>query len=289
LLAALSCYNGESTPYSSSDRRGRAEEALNKVRTPWPVNSLVLPGVPNMPVQLLPFRKGALRMSSLLTGIGLFVVLMIAFAYVADAALTKDPPGKFDIDWALRLKRVGDNRPENTPWIKAVTLLGSRYMLAAVALAGTLWQVRRRRVWLAVAWVVIASGGYALNEGVKQLAQRPRPPLELREPGVTESSFSFPSGHAMGSFIGYGLLCYVLILQAKKRYQVIVPLVDLSIIVFAIGFSRIYLRVHWATDVIGGFLLGGAWLALTLGFLEAWRRGNGIMMEPTSATPAPAG
>jgi len=84
----------------------------------------------------------------------------------------------------------------------------------------------------------------------------------------------------MGSMIGYGLLCYVMILQAKNWFKVVVPIIDVTVLVIAIGFSRMYLRVHWATDVVGGLLLGGAWLALSLGFLEAWRRGKGIVMTP---------
>jgi membrane-associated phospholipid phosphatase len=239
-------------------------------------------------------RAGAMHVPSLLVGVGLFVALGVAFAFDADVALARDAPGDaefvighYDLYWIGRLKRAADAHPENTPWIRAVTHLGNRTTLMAVALLGCAWQFCKGRRWLAAAWVIIAASGALLNEAVKRLAQRPRP-SEIFEPIMNETSFSFPSGHAMGSLVGYGLIGYVMILQAKKWWQYVLPVIDVSVVVFAIGFSRMYLRVHWATDVVGGFLLGGAWLALSLGVLEAWRRGRGINIKPLPAA-APAG
>jgi membrane-associated phospholipid phosphatase len=230
-------------------------------------------------------RQGSFHIPSLLIGVGLATVLGIAFTFVADAALRSEEPGEFDKNLVIRLKRTADKHPDNTPWIKAVTYLGSRYVLAGIALAGTFWQFWRGRGWLAIAWFLIAAGGGLLNEGVKRMTARDRPPEFFRDAAVTEnlSSYSFPSGHATGSMIGFGLVCYVMVLQAKKPLHRILPFVDAAVIVAAVGFSRVYLRVHWATDVMGGLLLGGAWLALWLGILEAGRRGKGIVMESMPA------
>ena len=121
------------------------------------------------------------------------------------------------------------------------------------------------------------------------MAGRERPGEFFRDKIVTEglTSKSFPSGHAMGAMVGFGMIGYVMVMQAKRRLSMILTIVDVSVVVFAIGFSRIYLRVHWATDVIGGFLLGAAWLSLSLGILEAWRRGNGVAFEQKLAPITP--
>ena len=105
-----------------------------------------LPVASKIPERSAQARKGALYVTPLLLGTGLFVVLLVAFGFVANMALRTDfpgIPGEFDASWAFRMKRVGDHHPENTPWIKAVTHLGDKAVLALVALLGVGWQLWR--------------------------------------------------------------------------------------------------------------------------------------------------
>lgn len=100
-------------------------------------------------------------------------------------------------------------------------------------------------------------GSGALNKILKYIFQRQRPDLEhLAE--VT--GYSFPSGHSMVSFSFYGFMAYIIFLNIEKprlRYPIMAIFILLA---FCIGISRIYLGVHYASDVIGGFIGGGVWI-----------------------------
>jgi undecaprenyl-diphosphatase len=96
----------------------------------------------------------------------------------------------------------------------------------------------------------------------------------MRDPAVTETNESFPSGHAMGSLVGYGMLAYALFLDIRCRWCRAAILASVAMLVPAIGLSRIYLRAHWLSDVLAGFAIGAAWLSLWLGALEWYRQGR---------------
>ena len=89
----------------------------------------------------------------------------------------------------------------------------------------------------------------------------------------------------MGSLIGYGLLAYFLVLLLPRTWQRILAVVVLSALVAAIGFSRIYLGAHYPSDVLGGYAVGGCWLAACISGLEMVRRhpGRTIASGPDNA------
>ena len=91
------------------------------------------------------------------------------------------------------------------------------------------------------------------------------------EPVYLESSYSFPSAHSTLAVVLYGFIFYYLWRQTKKRSQKNLILVLGILLILAIGFSRIYLGVHFFTDVAGGYFLGLAWLCGGIGLVE-WRR-----------------
>ena len=99
---------------------------------------------------------------------------------------------------------------------------------------------------------------FILNQCLKYIIARPRP---LVEPLIHASGYSFPSGHSMVSFAFYGFLIYLIneYMSSKKR---IFAIVGLAVLILLIGISRIYLGVHYATDVIGGFLISLIYLAI---------------------------
>ena len=100
--------------------------------------------------------------------------------------------------------------------------------------------------------VIIITGGIIL--AAKETFQRARPMGSL----VPEFSYSFPSGHATMAVVFFGLLVYLFVNKKYKVHGIVVA----SLLMILIGLSRIYLRVHWMTDVLGGFVLGGIILAV---------------------------
>ena len=104
---------------------------------------------------------------------------------------------------------------------------------------------------------------FLLNYVLKILFSRNRPAdINL----IVETGFSFPSGHAMMSLGIYGFLIYLLLLSDKNKISKIIGTASLILLIFLIGISRIYLGVHYATDVIAGFIISASYLLLFIRF-----------------------
>jgi undecaprenyl-diphosphatase len=153
-----------------------------------------------------------------------------------------------------------------------LTDLGSIATLAVMAVVGALWQASHRRRFLARAWLGIAISAGLLNMILKVNLDRDRPPIDWRDRAVLERNESYPSGHAMGSAVGYGMLGYVLLLQASARRHRASVVAFFAVLVALIGLSRVFLRAHWFSDVVGGYAAGLAWLFFCLACLELRRR-----------------
>ena len=98
-----------------------------------------------------------------------------------------------------------------------------------------------------------------LNQLLKNILQRPRP-TEFRI--IEETGYSFPSGHSMTSMAFYGYLIYLIYKYVKNKYVKWISIVLLGILICSIGISRIYLGVHYTSDVLGGFLISGSYLVI---------------------------
>ena len=99
---------------------------------------------------------------------------------------------------------------------------------------------------------------------IKNLVQRPRPPQAL----ITESGFSFPSGHAFVAIVFYGFLLYLIINFFENKTIRKLAIFFIPLIILAIGYSRIYLGVHWYSDVLAGYFFGVIWLLIVIFILE---------------------
>lgn len=153
-----------------------------------------------------------------------------------------------------------------------LTDLGGIATMTIMAVMGALWQSAIKHRFLAAAWLGIVLGGGVVNMAAKDLFNRQRPPVEKREPVVHETNRSYPSGHSMGSAVGYGMLGYALILPQRHRPRRIAAILLMIGIIVAVGFSRIFLRAHWFSDVVAGWTIGTCWLFFCLGWLERHRR-----------------
>lgn len=122
----------------------------------------------------------------------------------------------------------------------------------------------------AVALLASSVGAALLNEVVKQLVNRPRPSAPAVNVLGHVGGYSFPSGHVMSYLAFFGFLAYLIwigVKHAALRWTLLLPCLFL---VIAVGPSRIYLGAHWASDVIGAYLLGGIWLSVVLRLYVAW-------------------
>jgi membrane-associated phospholipid phosphatase len=150
-----------------------------------------------------------------------------------------------------------------------LTDMGGIAAMTLLALMGSIWQTAIKHRALALAWFGIVIGGAILNQGFKEAIGRPRP--SNPDAVVHERNNSYPSGHSMGSTVGYGMLAYAILLTQPTRRRRTVTVLLLASVIIAIGCSRIMLRAHWLSDVVAGWTIGVAWLCFCLGLIE-WRR-----------------
>lgn len=200
------------------------------------------------------------------------LVGLAVFVFFAVEVLNAGPVTCFDQQVAERLQKHAEVQPAVLWILRVVTHVGGMPAMVGLAILGAVVSLVRREFLLAALWVIAPGGGALLNQGVKSMIDRPRPPLELRDAAVTETNESYPSGHSMGSTIGFGTLAYVLLVQLRRRDSRALVVMGLTALVVLIGFSRMYLRAHWFSDVLGGFALGGFWLGVCVMALEVLRR-----------------
>ncbi len=203
----------------------------------------------------------ALVVAAVLLGLAAAVFTLVADDAALDAA---DGPV---LGWL-----VGHRSPGWTAAAETVSLVGGTLGTGGLAVlsAVVLW-VRDRRA-RAVGWVVAVVVGSLTIRGLKGAVERPRPPVATRL--TVETSTSLPSGHSLMAVLGLGLtVAAVLTLvpaaadgsSGRRLVRAATVLVG-AVLALGIGLSRAYLGVHWTTDVLAGWLLGGALLALTIGF-----------------------
>jgi membrane-associated phospholipid phosphatase len=152
--------------------------------------------------------------------------------------------------------------------LKAISFTGKPiFLLFAVGLPGA-WLLHRGARKLVLFLAVTCIGGGVVDTIVKVAVGRPRP--EVDEPIITAFGQSFPSGHSMQAVVCYGalLLVFLPLVEGRRRTAAIVAT---GTLIALIGFSRLTLGVHFVSDVLGGYLLGAAWLIASVAAFETWR------------------
>jgi undecaprenyl-diphosphatase len=156
--------------------------------------------------------------------------------------------------------------------MNVISLIGSGAVITWLVVIGTLLLVVRRQYRLAVYLPVTAIGSLILDPTLKAAVGRLRP--VVAHPVATGGGFSFPSGHSLGSLVGYGALLLTFAPALPRRYRK-PAIVAVAVLVVAVGFSRLALGVHFLSDVLGAWALGLAWLAVTAYAFEVWRLRSG--------------
>lgn len=141
--------------------------------------------------------------------------------------------------------------PIGTQIMKKITYLGSVYFFLPIGLIIFLYMLKKRNTEGMIIVLLSTLGSYGLNFLLKNVFIRTRP---LKYFLIEQGGYSFPSGHAMVSMSFYTTMTY-LIVKSKEKKQKVLWILNF-LIVGLIGFSRIYLGVHWPTDVLMGYLLG---------------------------------
>jgi undecaprenyl-diphosphatase len=177
------------------------------------------------------------------------------------------------------LNRVVSAHPAAVKAATAVSRLGGRGTLIPLVVLVIVALLIRRQPRLAIYLAVTGTGALILDPSLKTLVGRVRP--VVADPVAHGGGNSFPSGHALGSMVVYGMLTLVFLAVVRNRWRGwFVALA--AVIVVAIGLSRIALGVHFVSDVLAGWLLGAAWICVTAYAFRVWRR------EAGRPTPSPA-
>lgn len=206
--------------------------------------------------RLLRIRVGGL----LLAGVALWI-----FAKISDEVLEKESY-TFDTRILLAVRRLHTTLLDQA--MMGITFIGDPSVLFVICVCMGVWLYRHHRRSQATTLLISAVGAIALNVWLKYVFARTRP--NLWEHIVDVGRYSFPSGHAMVSLVIYGLIGYILATRFPQQQKSI--FIFTLLLIFAIGFSRLYLGVHWPTDVLGGYAAGLVWLITCILSLRVWRK-----------------
>jgi undecaprenyl-diphosphatase len=170
----------------------------------------------------------------------------------------------FSFDTALLLQIHQWANPALDRVMLGLTQLGNPGFILSVVIGSLGWLWWKQKRTEAQLFAIACLGALVLNVGLKLFFAKPRPTLWNYL--IIETSFSFPSGHALGSMVIYGFLAYLLANQFPKFSRLIyTAAVGL---ITAIGLSRLYLGVHWPTDVLAGYAVGFLWLMTCITLLK---------------------
>lgn len=185
-----------------------------------------------------------------------FGVATVVFAGLTAAVLLHGPLVALDVrvsDWIRSWPS-----PALETFFKLITHLGDALSITIMTTVLVIALLARKRPAQALLAAVTVGIGHLIGALLRALIQRPRPPIDVAK--VTQpTTFSFPSGHATATFLFFGVLFFVVALEAKRNSTRAWTLAGCVLLAVLVGLSRIYLGMHWFGDVIGAWVLGAAW------------------------------
>lgn len=221
-----------------------------------------------------PATRAMRRQFLLRLALGGLVLIAAAwlFGAIAEDVVNQDAPlGTLDLDVATWLHARAT--PARTSLMFFVSDLGAPLTVTVMTSLLAILLLWRRQHYRLLLLALAVPGGALLNLAIKLLVHRARPIFD--DPIQTLTSYSFPSGHAMGATIFYGTLAAIVVWQVDQWGVRTLALAIAAVLVALICFSRIYLGVHYLSDVTAGFLAGVVWLGACLFAVAALRGRNG--------------
>jgi undecaprenyl-diphosphatase len=221
-------------------------------------------------------------------GLGLLAALIVVVLFGALAAEVREGDTQ-GIDDAVRVTIYGVASPAATRVLYCATTLGSPIVLLPATIAVSLVFLHLRRIRAAILLTVTMAGVTLLSWLLKLLFRRPRPVPFF---GITmPSTYSFPSGHSLGAFCFYGALAALVTARLRSQWLRAVVWAVAVVIIVVVGFSRLYLGVHYPSDVIGGYATGFVWVLAVASAdrifrpADEWGSGSAVA-EPPSGGPS---
>jgi membrane-associated phospholipid phosphatase len=196
----------------------------------------------------------------------------VPFGVLLHQVATNGPLTGFDEDGAAWLNRQLHDHDAIIAVLEAISFTGKPIFLLFAVGVPAAWVLHRGGHKLVVFLVVTSVGGGIIDTIVKVAVGRPRPVVD--EPILTAFGQSFPSGHSMQAVVCYGALLLVFLPLVEGRRRTAAVAATISVILL-IGVSRLTLGVHYVSDVLGGYVLGAAWLTASVAAFEIWREDRG--------------
>ncbi|MEO6712433.1 MAG: phosphatase PAP2 family protein [Mycobacteriales bacterium] len=206
----------------------------------------------------------------------MIAVILVAgpFAFFLEQVISSGPLSRADKSLANSMHVQACTNAAAVTAARVISFLGSTiWDTALIVVAVAFLLFRRKEQRLAIFAGVTAATGSLLNSGVKLLVDRDRPLLSGCQFGSATGQ-SFPSGHAMNTTIVYGVLVLVFLSLIKREWRPVLIGVYAGWLL-AMSWARMTLGVHYLSDVLGGIVLGCAWLAIGVAVFQAWRKEAG--------------
>ncbi|WP_339149734.1 phosphatase PAP2 family protein [Sutcliffiella sp. BMC8] len=199
----------------------------------------------------------------ILAGVGLMITATVLFLELAEDVWEQE---KFTFDSVIMDYFQSVESVTLTNVFKMITETGSIWWITVTSCFTVLFLWLKKRDVLGVLFFILAvAGGGIFIFVLKYFFQRERPSLA---PEYDGNGYSFPSGHALGSFILYGFIIY-LIGREKRYFKVrVLAIALLSLLIISVGLSRVYLQVHFPSDILAGYAVGLIWLICCIFSME---------------------
>lgn len=229
------------------------------------------------------FAPGEAAGLALTLGMAAVLALGLGFAQLWDSVVEGDGIAVADRPMVQFL--AAHRQPWSTTAAWVITDVGSPVGVAVTALLVGAVLARIRRSWVPLLVLALGAGGIGvLNMGVKHLVSRSRPPVSSAALG--EAGFSFPSGHTVGTTVVWLLSAWMLGHWVISRRAIRIVVWALALLVIAaVGVSRVYLGVHFPSDVLAAWALGAAWATTVALVVSVWEQAQ--RRGPRRATPHP--
>jgi membrane-associated phospholipid phosphatase len=192
-------------------------------------------------------------------GILCSLVSFVIFAKIADEVLEKDGAS---IDAFVSQAIYAIRHPMLTDVMMGISWIGNEGIIVATIIL-TILLLANKHSNTAFLFAFTIFTGYIINGFAKQLLAIPRPTID---PLYIENFYSFPSGHAMGSFIFFAMVTYLVFILTRSFMYTIISAILCGLMVMAVGFSRVYLGVHFPSDIAAGYIAGFWWVVTVIVF-----------------------